>query len=151
MTALLDLAMRWLHILAAILLLGGALFLRFVLMPAARTLAPDPHQQLAAAVMQRWRMFVHLGIGLLLVSGLYNTAHQIGLHKGQPLYHALLGVKILLALAVFALASMLVGRSPAAQRLRAHADRWMALNLLLALLVVLLGGYLRSIAPHVTG
>ena len=50
---------------------------------------------------------------LFIVSGFYNFARAIPGHKGDGLYHALLGTKILLALILFAISSALVGRSKA--------------------------------------
>ena len=54
--------------------------------------------------------FIHFGILLFIVSGFYNFARAIPGHKGDGLYHALMGTKILLALLLFAISSALVGR-----------------------------------------
>src|SRR5690606_34339710 len=96
---------RWLHVGSAIVLLGGSVYLRYVLMPAAADLPEAEHQRLQQRLMGRWRKFVMAGIGLLLLSGGYNyVAVAIPTHKGQGGYHAFLGTKILLALVVFFLA-----------------------------------------------
>ena len=54
------------------------------------------------------------------------------------------GVKFLLALAIFAIASLLVGKTPAAEALRKNARLWLNLNIVLAVLVVCLSGVLRT-------
>jgi hypothetical protein len=56
------------------------------------------------------------------------------------------GIKFLLALAIFALASLLAGRTAAAEALRKNARMWLNLNILLAVLVVCLSGVLRTAA-----
>jgi hypothetical protein len=58
-------------------------------------------------------------------------------------YHPLIGVKFLLALAIFFIASLLVGRSANAEKFREKAVFWMNVNLALALAVVLIGGFLK--------
>lgn len=143
--SLMELLMRWIHILAAVVAVGGSTFMRLVLMPAAaETLDDEPHQRLRQAVMRRWRVFVHAGIGLLLLSGFYNYLAVTRFdHKGQAGYHALIGVKILLALAVFALAIGLTSRKSWSETLRRDARRWLGLLVALAMAVVMIGGVLK--------
>src|ERR1700760_2727566 len=105
---------RWIHILTAVVLVGGSIFLRFVLTPAAAQLPDDAHAKLKELVLGTWKKFVHGGIALFLLSGFYNYLVVQGpAHKGDKLYHPLMGIKILLALAIFVVASGLVGRSKA--------------------------------------
>ena len=106
---ILPLIMRWAHVLAAIVAVGGSIYMRFVLMPvAASVLEEEPHKRLRAALTRLWQRFVHACILLFLVSGFYNYLAVTRLnHVSQPLYHALFGIKFLLALGVFALALIL--------------------------------------------
>ena len=137
---------RILHVTTAIVLVGGTFFVRFVLMPAASSaLANDVHDRLRAAVISGWKKFVHGGIGLFLLTGGYNYYRVIvsGEHKGDALYHALLGTKIFLALFVFFIASALVGRSAGFENLRRDARRWLAINILVALATVAISGFLK--------
>lgn len=138
--------LRFLHVGTAIVLVGGTFFVRFVLMPAAtQHLSEDDHNRLRAGVMSIWKRLVHAGIALLLVTGAINYYRVIveAKHKGDGLYHALLGTKILLALAVFFIASALVGRSTAFEAMRKNARKWLAINLLLAFIIVAISGFLR--------
>jgi uncharacterized membrane protein len=141
----LDLVMRWVHVGTAIVVLGGAIFLRFVLMPAAQAvLADDVHQKLRERLMATWKRVVHAGIALFLLSGLYNYLVVMApQHQGDGRYHMLLGIKILLALAVFFLSSALVGRAAAFEGLRKNARVWLAVNIALALVIVAISGFLK--------
>lgn len=143
----LPLVMRWMHILAAITAVGGSIFLRFVLIPAAeRALEDSAHAKLREMVIGRWQKLVHLCILLFLVSGFYNylviTRHD---HAGQALYHALFGVKFLLALGVFALAVALTSLKPWSQALRAKAKTWLAVLIVLATGIVLISGTMKQL------
>jgi hypothetical protein len=88
---------------------------------------------------------VHLGIALFIVTGAINYYRVLaaGSHKGDALYHALLGTKIILALVVFFIASALVGRSAAFEGMRQNPRRWLMVNLLLAGAIVAMSGFLK--------
>jgi len=140
----LDILFRWAHVGTAIVLLGGGVFMRFILMPSADTLDDETHNGLRAQVMGRWKRYVHMGILLLLVSGFYNyLVVMIPKHKGDGLYHALLGTKILLALGIFFLASALVGRSAKFESMRANRGKWMLVVVLLGAGIVGISGFLK--------
>lgn len=146
-----DVLSRWVHVGTAIVFLGGAVFLRFVLLPVVQRSATEP-EPLQAAVLARWRWFVHFSVLLFLASGLFNYVRAIPRHKGDGLYHGLVGGKILIALAVFFLAEALVGRSATFARWRAEPRKWWGLVILLAAIIVAISGYLkveRSARPAV--
>lgn len=141
----LALVMRWAHILSAVVLMGGTFFARVVLLPAAEaTLDADTHAKLRAAVRQRWAKWVHLSLLLFLISGFYTYLFITApAHPNTPLYHALFGVKFLLALVIFFFASVLAGRSGLAQKLQAKPRLWVTITLLLALAVVGIAGVMK--------
>jgi hypothetical protein len=97
----LNILMRFLHIISAITLIGGTLAWRFGIIPALGPLGDDARRKVDNAVAAAWRPFVLFGIAGLLVSGIYNFLNKTGL---TPAYHAVIGVKFLLALHVFAVA-----------------------------------------------
>ena len=138
-----DIVSRIIHIATAITLVGGSVFMLLVLMPAAKELPDEPHSQLAEAVRTRWKRFVHLGILLFLVSGLYNYLRAIPNHRGDGLYHALLGTKMLLALGIFFLAAALVGRSKKLEPIRQARCKWLTVLVIVAALVVAISGYVK--------
>jgi len=141
----LQLILRWLHIGPAIVLVGGTFFMLFVLHPATSVLADDQRANLRAAILKRWKMVVHFGVLLFLISGFYNYIVVLApQHKGDGLYHALMGVKMLLSVGVFFIAELLVGRTSLAEKLRQQLPKFLALNLALALAVILIGGFLKT-------
>lgn len=140
----LDVLSRWLHVGTVVVLVGGAVFVRFVLTPAASELGEETHERLRGLVMGRWRKVVAVGIGLLLLSGLYNyIIVTTPAHKGDSLYHALLGTKILLALGVFFLASALTGRAEGLKGIRDQSKTWSLVLILLAAVIICISGFLK--------
>jgi uncharacterized membrane protein len=145
----LALVLRWLHILAAVAAVGGPIFMRVALVPAAADLPEDARSALAEGVRRRWAKLVMAAILFLLVSGLWNfftinaSFKAAGL-KIPALYHPLFGVKFLLALGIFYVASSLAGRSPATARFRENARYWLTVNVVLGILVICISGILRT-------
>jgi uncharacterized membrane protein len=137
---------RILHVGTAIVLVGGSIFLRFVLMPAASSLPDAEHEALRERLVGRWKLFVHIGVALLLVTGLYNYLLVTQpLHKGEghALYHALLGTKMLLAFILFFLASVMVGKAKVFEKLRTGSHTTLLIMTLLALVIVSISGYVK--------
>ena len=148
----LALLSRWTHIGTAIVLVGGTCFLRFVLAPAAAQLPDAEHQKLKELVMNTWKKFVHAGITLFLLSGFYNyLVVQIPKHKGDGLYHGLMGAKMMLAFGIFFLASALVGRSKSFEGMRKNAKLWQLVIIILAAIIVGISGYLKMAGPKLVG
>jgi len=146
------LLLRYMHILGAIALMGGTIFMRFALAPTVATLDPATKATIHEQVRSRWSKFVMLAAGLLLVSGLANLGlagrYQFESIFGMPKamgYSMLGGIKLLLALPIFFIASVLAGRSGLAKKWQANAKFWMNVNLTLALLMVLIGGLLKFV------
>jgi len=145
----LDVLSRWLHIGSVIVLVGGSAFMWLVLLPAAAELPEDQRQALKERVFARWRKIIGVGIGLIILSGLYNYIRAMPLHRGQGLYHGLIGTKIILALIVFFITSALAGRSEKFEPMRRHAKTWLGVLLLLAAIVVGISGYVKVAIPKV--
>jgi uncharacterized membrane protein len=139
-----GLVFRWLHILAAITAVGGTIFARAVVVPALDPLPADQRASLHAAMRARWSKMVAAAIAFLLASGLYNFAIIVVRYQLPRWYHPVFGVKFMLAIAIFGIASLLVGKTAAAERVRGHARFWMNVNIALAVAVVVLSGILRT-------
>ena len=142
---ILDAISRIVHVGTAITLVGGSIFTVMVLMPSAKEISDEQHQKLAEGIGRRWKKFVHFGIALLFLSGIYNYIRMmmIGDHKGDGLYHGLLGTKMLLALGVFFIASALVGRSARFEGMRQNRAKWLKILVLLAAVIVGISGFVK--------
>src|SRR5579883_1722664 len=92
---------RFLHVLSAITLLGGVMAWRFAAIPSEGALTPDTRAKVGNAAAAAWKPWVLTAVAGLIISGIYNFLHKTGL---TPTYHAIFGIKILLALHVFAAA-----------------------------------------------
>ena len=145
----LGIVFRWMHMLAAMVAVGGTIFMRVALVGAVQSLAEDQRPAFHEAIRSRWAKYVAGAILFLLVSGLYNfltthaafkNAEDIALPK---YYHPLFGVKFLLALGVFFIASSLAGRSGATEKFRRNRRYWLSVNLLLSVIIVCISGVLR--------
>ena len=130
---------RWIHVGTAIVLVGGTSFMKFVAGPVLQGQSPE----LVQAIRGRWKKFVHGGIALLLLSGFFNYFRSMPMHKGDGLYHALIGTKIILAFVVFFFASALVGRSAGTQKFRDASGKWTAVVLLLSSLIIAMSGVVK--------
>ena len=123
-------------------MLGGSMFIRFVLIPALSTV--ERVEDIQEKIITIWRRFIGILTLLLLISGFYNyIVVAIPKHRGDGLYHGLMGLKIILALGVFFLASALTGRAKAFEPLRQKKKQWLSITILLAFAVVCIAGYLK--------
>ncbi len=133
---------RWLHIVSAVLLIGGAIYARAVAVPALRALPLDDQADAWAVLVARFRPMVYAAIAGLLVSGTYNLL----IHPGHTrLYNIWFGIKMLLAAHVFAAAMLAVkapGEKPEDESRRVHRLSGVAIS---GLLVLLVAAYLRRI------
>lgn len=141
---ILNLLARWLHILAAITAVGGTIFARFVVVPTLEELPADERSSLHAAMRQRWSKVVAAAIGFLILSGLYNIGVTSVRFQLPRWYMGVFVVKFLLALVIFAVASLLAGKTSAAEQMRRNLRFWLNLNIVLAVAVVCLSGVLRT-------
>ena len=139
----LNLAMRWLHIIPAIALIGGTIFMRFALVPAYEQLDDEQREKIQESVRRGWSRLLMPSIGFLLISGIVNTM-KISIEGGLPVYYMpLLAIKMALAGAIFYIASLLAGRSEAARKFQQDQRKWLNINILLAVLLVCIAGAMR--------
>jgi len=147
------LALRWFHLVAAMALVGGTIFMRFGLVPSVGVLTDDERKSLHEQVRSRWAKLVAASVAFLLISGIVNFVLFLSESKTpawdgwrqsyNSLYQFVFGAKFALAMVVFFIASALAGRGEATKKFRQDAKWWMTVNLILALIVVVLSGVLR--------
>ena len=129
-----QIVMRILHIFSAVAIAGGLLGWKFATQPALDAASPEKRGTMSDAAAAAWRPLALAGILCLLISGLYST---ITIQSASTLYHAGLGIKILLALHVFA--SVFFATRPA----NAKRDRQLTGALWASMVVVLIAVLLR--------
>jgi uncharacterized membrane protein len=149
------LLLRWAHILAAIVAMGGLVFARFGLLPALSEVDATTRDRIHEAIRRRWLPWVIGAITVLLASGLANfllfngrvkaEGWSDGFWMRQTSYHALFGAKFLLAIVAFYFASALVGRGQGTQWVRNDRAKWLSVTLGVSLAVVLLSGWMRQL------
>jgi uncharacterized membrane protein len=140
---------RVLHLLSAMIMVGGLFYMRTVLAPSATTGATIGEACFAdrRSVWARW---VGMTTFFLLASGIYNLLTIIGQSKATGVklpatYHMLLGIKFLLALLVMFVMSILAGKTTIADKFRGQMQKWLNLAWLAAIAIVVLAGVMRTL------
>jgi len=144
-----NLLMRWLHVAAAVVGVGGTVMMRFVVLPALERL-PNGDEVLQA-IRPAFKRIIHSALGTLLLTGFYNymavaipkvrAAKEQGLDQFSA-YHPVMGLKILLSFVLFAIAIMLLKPVPS---LHENRKTWLSVNVVLGLVIMLLAAYLRRL------
>ncbi len=134
--------MQWLHLMAAILGLGGMGFLLLIFLPSLGVLSPEQREQLSKAVAGRFRWASWSAIMLLVISGLYNIRRY---YWEDPWDRAwkLLTLKIALSFALFGIVLALTIPLRLLERVRAQRKKWLIVTFSLGVAVVLISAYLR--------
>jgi len=150
-----TLVLRWAHLLGAVIAVGGLAFARFGLLPALADFDEETRAKIHESIRRRWLPWVIGAITLLLASGLANFLLFNSLVKAQgwaggtwmrqTSYHALFGVKFLLAMVVFYFASGLVGRGQGTQWIRDNRATWLTVTLGMAVGIVMISGWMRQL------
>lgn len=139
--------LRWIHIGAVIVAIGGVVFKRAVLIPAAEEVLDEgARDRLREAVRVRLARIVHASIGLLLLTGFGNFFLLAIRPRIEPMpYHAIFGPKLLLAFVIFFIASALVGKAEGFAGMRRASKKWLAVIAGLAAIIVLLSTILNQV------
>jgi uncharacterized membrane protein len=128
--------MRWLHIASVVTLIGGMISGRFVLSQAVEGLSAEARESFMDRAAALFRPLMFTAMACLLISGTYNILSNVG---HTPLYHMLLGIKLLLVMHVFAVAVLIARpRNPRRARMMAGAA-------ISGLVIIAISAYLRHI------
>lgn len=133
-------AMRYLHIVSAIVAVGGLAFMAWCLSPALRLLDDGFREQVQRLASERFQRVIVFAIGGLTLSGVYNWIMLAPVYReAGPLANALIGTKVLLSLVMFGIVF--------AQKwgLIVPSKFWRSFNLHLGALVILLAAVLRYV------
>jgi uncharacterized membrane protein len=135
---------RILHILGAIILVGGIFYIRTILSPAAEPVGTEQADSYFGGRRASWAMWVGVASFLLLATGLWNYMRFMKTYELAKSYHMVLGIKMLLGLALMFVAAVVAGRSPLAVKFRQKWRMWLNVCLILGVFIVALGAVLRT-------
>ncbi len=140
----LEVVFRWLHIFGGIIIVGGLLFIRFGLVPAAGVLNEPDRTKFRENVRLQWARWVHLSVAMLFVSGIWNVANKEMTYKLDMWYRGFWSVKFLLALVVMGIISVYMGKSQRAVSMREKPNMWLNSLIGMAVVIVAISGLLRT-------
>lgn len=133
-----EIVFLWIHIAGAVILLGIIFTLLLLATSSFEAVAFGVNQQKLAATVFKAILISSLAI---LASGLYNYTKNL---ERPPIFHAILGIKILLALHIF-VTSILLGRQLQNKPLMTQKRRLVVLAVS-GLLVLFLAVWLNQIS-----
>ena len=138
----LEVAMRYLHIVSALIAVGGMAFVLFCVSPAAKLLEDNLRQTFLKLMHDRFLKVLWVAIAVLVITGAFQWYSLNDAYRAiRPWGQALIGTKALIATVIFVvvwLRSMgIVGTTPKG------AKRVLMINIHLAAIVILLGSILR--------
>ena len=141
-TALFGIVSRILHILSAIILVGGLFYIRTILSPAGVDAC-------FAGRRQVWAKWVGMATLFLLVSGFYNFFLINGAAKADggklpSTYHMLFGIKFLLGLLVMFVSAILAGKTEMAERFRGNMRKWLNIAWMSAMAIIVIAAFMRT-------
>jgi len=134
--------MQWLHLMAAVVGLGGMGFLLLILLPSLGILSPEQREGLSKAVAARFRWATWSAILLLILTGLYNIRRY---YWEDPWDRAwkLLTLKIVLSFGLFGIVLALGLPFRFLEPMRARRKKWLLAAFIMGVVVVLISAYLR--------
>lgn len=136
-----NLAVKWVHVLSILTVVGFTFFQYLVLQPVLRRMQGVP-EDFIQAVQRRSGILIGVAWVLIWVTGIYNLVVVVPTVK--PNYHLVLGAKILLVLVLFFLSTALSHPSLAFEGIQRNRSRWIALVAWLGIAIVLLSATLNT-------
>jgi uncharacterized membrane protein len=135
---IIQVVMRYLHIVSAVVAVGGMAFWSLCVVPAAKRLDESTRGPFLKSVQERFLKVVLVAIAGLIISGTYNWVMLAGEYRKMGWQgNALIGTKVLLATVIFCI---VFARSIG---LIKPTRFWHMFNLHLAAVVILLAATLR--------
>lgn len=133
---------QWIHVMAAIVGLGGMAFLLLILIPSLGVLSTEQREALSKSVASRFRWATWSSVTLLLLSGLYNVRRFYWEEPSGTAWNLLI-MKILFSLVLFVIVLALTIPFRLFESLRAHRRTWLLVAFVLGIVVVFISAYLR--------
>jgi hypothetical protein len=134
--AMLAVLMRWTHILCMTILVGGMFYARFAFSPAIAAAAAEEVEVMGERAVAAFRALLLGAMAGVLGSGIFNLITKQNLPHG---YHMWFGIKMLLALHIFAVGFLMATRAMT----QARRDRLATGAIVTGALVLLISAILR--------
>ncbi len=135
---------KFLHVMSAAIAFGGVAFVLWALMPSAGRIDSEASGKLMESVTVRFSRMIWIAIALLIITGIWMII-VVMTAVPSPLYHSILGIKIILAIVIFTIAIALTLPGKAFQSMKQNRRRWMIINIHLFVIVFFLGVWLGRI------
>ena len=126
---------RWLHILPATVLVG-ALFTLWLMPSGNQDEDSNDVETFKASLRKNLSKMVMICAFFLIVTGFYSIVQKSRAFDLPSYYHPLIGIKILLALAIFWIMSTLTGRSESAEKMRQNEKKLLNFGVLCAVILL---------------
>ncbi|MDB5323699.1 MAG: hypothetical protein JWN40_5330 [Phycisphaerales bacterium] len=140
--AVLIILSRWLHVIAAILAIGGTFFMRVILPLGLAQADAASRDAVFLRCRRAFKMVIHTCVLLLLVTGAFNTWRNWDDYRlDRPLTHALWGPHMLLGLTAMVIALLLLAPRQPPKWHRTGA----MINLVILFITVLLASALKYV------
>ena len=133
---------KFLHVVSAAIALGGIAVILWALLPSLGGMDAEAAAAVSDQVARRFGAMVWVVIVLLLVTGIYMLVLVTTSGVPSRSYHAIVGIKILLALAVFGISLGITLPMKGLESRRKNRRRWMIINIHLIAIVFFLGVWL---------
>jgi len=133
---------QWIHVMAAVIGLGGMGFLLLILIPSLGVLSTEQREALSKSVANRFRWATWSSITLLLLTGIYNVRRFYWEDQWGAAWN-LLALKIALSFALFAIVLALTVPFRVFEPMRARRRTWLLAAFIMGVVVVLISAYLR--------
>ena len=133
---------QWIHVMAAVIGLGGMGFLLLILIPSLGVLSTEQREALSKSVANRFRWATWSSITLLLLTGIYNVRRFYWEDQWGAAWN-LLALKIALSFALFAIVLALTVPFRLFEPMRARRRTWLLAAFIMGVVVVLISAYLR--------
>jgi uncharacterized membrane protein len=134
--------MQWVHLMAAVVGLGGMGFLLLILIPSLGVLSTEQRGALSKAVAGRFRWASWSAMTLLVISGVYNIRRYYWEGPWDRAWK-FLTLKVVLSFILFAIVLGLTIPFRLFEPLRTRWRMWLLAAFILGIGVVLISAYLR--------
>lgn len=99
-----DYLITWIHLTAAIVLIGGLMFSQFVLTPVARNVPPDSKAgEVVRLAGRRFRTIAWVSLIVLILTGAYQMLNESGSARIETTWGVVLMLKLFLFVIAFGL------------------------------------------------